>query len=121
MWRADRPPQGRYREFFQCDVDVIGSNSLLYEVELAQISDAVFSKLGIKVLIRLNNRKVLAGIAEAIGAPDMLTDITIAMDKLDKTSIDKVNDELIQRGISYGSVEKLQPILGLGGKIKKEV
>ena len=118
VWRADRPQKGRYREFFQCDVDVIGSNSLLNEVELAQIIDAVFTKLGIKVLIRLNNRKVLAGIAEAIGAPDKLTDITVAMDKLDKTGIDKVNDELIQRGITYESVVKLQPILTLEGKIK---
>ena len=118
VWRADRPQKGRYREFFQCDVDVIGSNSLLNEVELAQIADAVFSKLGIDVLIRLNNRKVLAGISEAIGAPDKLTDITVAMDKLDKTGIDKVNDELIERGITYESVEKLQPILTLEGKIK---
>ncbi|MCX6306185.1 MAG: histidine--tRNA ligase [Bacteroidetes bacterium] len=118
VWRADRPQKGRYREFFQCDVDVIGSNSLLNEVELAQIADAVFTKLGINVLIRLNNRKVLAGIAEAIGAPDKLTDITVAMDKLDKAGIDKVNDELILRGITYESVEKLQPILTLEGKIK---
>ena len=94
------------------------SDLLLNEVELAQIIDAVFTKLGIKVLIRLNNRKVLAGIAEAIGAPDKLTDITVAMDKLDKTGIDKVNDELIQRGITYESVVKLQPILTLEGKIK---
>jgi histidyl-tRNA synthetase len=118
VWRADLPQKGRYREFFQCDVDVIGSNSLLYEVELAQIADAIFSKLGIRVMIHINNRKVLAGIAEAIGAPDKLTDITVAMDKLDKTGIDKVNDELIQRGITYESVEKLQPILTLEGKIK---
>jgi histidyl-tRNA synthetase len=118
VWRADRPQKGRYREFFQCDVDVIGSNSLLNEVELAQIIDAVFTELGINVLLRFNNRKVLAGIAEAIGAPDQLTDITVAMDKLDKTGIDKVNDELIQRGITYESVEKLQPILTLEGKIK---
>ena len=118
VWRADRPQKGRYREFFQCDVDVIGSNSLLYEVELAQIIDSIFSELGINVLIRLNNRKVLAGIAEAIGAPDKLTDITVAMDKMDKTGMEMVNDELIQRGISYQSVEKLQPILNLEGKIK---
>ncbi|MEI7895457.1 MAG: histidine--tRNA ligase [bacterium] len=118
VWRADRPQKGRYREFFQCDVDVIGSNSLLNEVELAQIIDTVFTKLGVNVLIRLNNRKVLAGIAEAIGAPEKLTDITVAMDKLDKAGIDSVNDELIQRGITYESVEKLQPILTLEGKIK---
>ncbi len=120
VWRADRPQKGRYREFFQCDVDVIGSNSLLNEVELGQIIDTVFSRLGINVLIRLNNRKVLAGIAEAIGAPDKLTDITVAMDKLDKTGMDKVVDELIERGITYESVEKLQPILTLEGKIKEK-
>ena len=120
VWRADRPQKGRYREFFQCDVDVIGSDSLLNEVELAQIIDAVFTKLGIKVLIRLNNRKVLAGIAEAIGAPDKLTDITVAMDKIDKTGIEKVNEELIMRGISSDSVEKLQPVLTLGGKLKEK-
>ncbi|MEI7663379.1 MAG: histidine--tRNA ligase, partial [Bacteroidota bacterium] len=120
VWRADRPQKGRYREFFQCDVDVIGSNSLLNEVELGQIIDAVFSKLGINVLIRLNNRKVLAGIAGVIGYPDKLTDITVAMDKLDKTGLDKVNDELIERGISYEAVEKLQPILNLEGKIKEK-
>lgn len=118
VWRADRPQKGRYREFFQCDVDVIGSDSLLNEVELTQIIDTVFTKLGINVLIRLNNRKVLAGIAEAIGAPDKLTDITVALDKLDKAGIEKVNDELIQRGITYESVEKLQPILTMEGKIK---
>ena len=118
VWRADRPQKGRYREFFQCDVDVIGSNALINEVELGQIIDAVFLKLGINVLIRLNNRKVLAGIAEAVGAPDKLTDITVAMDKIDKTGLDKVNDELIQRGLSYEAVEKLQPILNLEGKIK---
>jgi histidyl-tRNA synthetase len=97
---------------------VIGSNSLLNEVELAQIIDAVFTKLQIRVKICLNNRKILAGIAETIGAPDKLTEITVAMDKLDKTGMEKVNDELIQRGISYESVEKLQPILTLEGKIK---
>jgi histidyl-tRNA synthetase len=118
VWRADRPQKGRYREFFQCDVDVIGSNSLLNEVELVQIIDRVFTELNIRVVIRLNNRKVLAGIAEAIGAPDKITDITVAMDKLDKIGIEKVNDELIERGITYESVEKLQPILTLEGKIK---
>ncbi len=120
VWRADRPQKGRYREFFQCDVDVIGSNSLLNEVELGQIIDTVFTGLGINVLIRLNNRKVLAGIAEAIGAPDKLTDITVAMDKLDKIGLDKVTDELVERGISYESIEKLQPILTLEGKIKEK-
>jgi len=120
VWRADRPQKGRYREFFQCDVDVIGSNSLLNEVELAQIIDAVFTKLDINVLIRLNNRKVLAGIAEAIGAPDKLNVITVAMDKLDKTGLDKVTDELVENGLTYSAIEKLQPILLLEGKIKEK-
>ena len=120
VWRADRPQKGRYREFFQCDVDVIGSNSLLNEVELAQIIDAVFTKLGISVMIRLNNRKVLAGIAEAIGAPDKLTDITVAMDKLDKAGMDKVTDELVERGLTYAAIEKLQPILSMEGRIKEK-
>ena len=118
VWRADRPQKGRYREFFQCDVDVIGSNSLLNEVELVQIIDAVYTKLGVRVLIRLNNRKILAGIAESIGFPEKLTDITVAMDKLDKTGINKVNEELIQRGISQDGVNKLQPLLQTEGKIK---
>ncbi len=118
VWRADRPQKGRYREFFQCDVDSIGSDSLLNEVELAQIIDTVFTELGIRVLIRMNNRKVLAGIAEAIGAPNFLTDITIAMDKLDKTSLEKVNEEMIQRGVPGEAVEKLQPVLQLEGMIR---
>ena len=118
VWRADRPQKGRYREFFQCDVDVIGSNSLLNEVELVQIIVAVYTKLGVRVLIRLNNRKILAGIAESIGFPEKLTDITVAMDKLDKTGINKVNEELIQRGISQDGVNKLQPLLQTEGKIK---
>lgn len=118
VWRADRPQKGRYREFFQCDVDVIGSPSLLNEVELVQIIDAVFSKLGVNVLIRLNNRKILAGIAECIGAPEKLTDITAAIDKLDKIGLEKVNEELVQRGISADSVAKLQPVIILEGKIK---
>lgn len=118
VWRADRPQKGRYREFFQCDVDVIGSHSLLNEVELVQIIDLAFSRLGIKVIIRLNNRKILAGIAEYIGVPEKLTDITVAMDKLDKIGLEKVNEELIQRGIPAESVALLQPILGMEGKIK---
>lgn len=117
VWRADRPQKGRYREFFQCDVDVIGSRSLLNEVELVQIIDRAFIRLGIKVLIRLNNRKILAGISEYIGAPEKLTDITVAMDKLDKIGLEKVNEELIQRGISAESVALLQPILTMEGKI----
>jgi histidyl-tRNA synthetase len=120
VWRADRPQKGRYREFFQCDVDVIGSPSLLYEVELAQIIDNVFTRLGLNVLIRLNNRKILAGIAESIGVPDRLTDITVAIDKLDKAGLEKVNEELAARGIPAGSISRLQPILLLEGKIKEK-
>ncbi len=120
VWRADRPQKGRYREFFQCDVDVIGSNSLLNEVELVQIIDSVFTKLGINVLIRINNRKVLAGIAEAIGFPEKLTDITVAMDKLDKIGIEKVNEELALHGISAESIHLLQPLLKFEGKLKEK-
>jgi len=120
VWRADRPQKGRYREFFQCDVDVIGSDSLINEVELVQIIDAVFSRLGVKVLIRINNRKVLAGIAEVIGEPDKLTDITVAMDKLDKIGLDLVTKELMERGLSLAAIDKLTPILTLNGKIKEK-
>jgi len=115
VWRADRPQKGRYREFFQCDVDVIGSDSLLNEVELIQIIDAIFSQLGIGVIIRINNRKILAGIAEAIGEPGRLTDLTIALDKFDKIGSEKVNEELVLKGISTEAVEKLQPVLQLDG------
>ncbi|MDD4603457.1 MAG: histidine--tRNA ligase [Bacteroidales bacterium] len=118
VWRADRPQKGRYREFFQCDVDVIGSHSLLNEVELVQIIDAVFSKLRIQVLIRINNRKILAGIAEAIGVPEKLTDLTVALDKLEKVGAEKVKEEMIERGISSDSVEKLAPLLDLEGKME---
>ncbi|MCK9220374.1 MAG: histidine--tRNA ligase [Bacteroidales bacterium] len=118
VWRADRPQKGRYREFFQCDVDVIGSHSLLNEVELVQIIDAVFSKLRIRVLIRINNRKILAGIAEAIGVPEKLTDLTVALDKLEKVGAEKVKEEMIERGISSDSVEKLAPLLDLEGKME---
>lgn len=120
VWRADRPQKGRYREFFQCDVDVVGSDSLLYEVELVQIIDEVFTQLGIESLIRLNNRKILSGIAEVIGAPEKLNDITAAMDKLDKTGLEKVNDELAQRGVPADSIAKLQPVLTVEGKIKEK-
>jgi len=116
VWRADRPQKGRYREFFQCDVDVIGSNSLLNEVELVQIIDEVFTCLGIRVTIHLNNRKILAGIAEAIGLPDKLTDITVAMDKLDKIGLEKVQEELAGRGIGREEIERLTPILTLEGE-----
>jgi histidyl-tRNA synthetase len=121
VWRADRPQKGRYREFFQCDVDVIGSDSLLYEVELIQIIDEIFSQLGMNVLIRINNRKILAGVAEVMGAASRLTDITVAMDKLDKTGIEKVNEELLQKGISSEGIERLRPLLLLEGKFKEKV
>jgi histidyl-tRNA synthetase len=118
VWRADRPQKGRYREFFQCDVDVIGSPSLLYEVELIQIIDEVFSKLGILTTILINNRKILAGVAEAIGAPERLTDITVAIDKLDKIGMDKVIQELRERGLAEEAIARLTPVLTLEGKIK---
>ena len=118
VWRADRPQKGRYREFYQCDVDVIGSNSLLNEVELVEIIDDVFGKLGIDVDIKLNNRKILSGIAEIIGEADKIIDITVAIDKLDKIGLEKVNEELIEKGLSEESVNKLQPILGLEGLLK---
>ena len=121
VWRADRPQKGRYREFFQCDVDVIGSDSLLYEVELIQIIDEIFSQLGMNVLIRINNRKILAGVSEVMGAASMLTDITVAMDKLDKTGIENVNEELLQKGISIEGIERLRPLLLLEGKLKEKV
>lgn len=117
VWRADRPQKGRYREFFQCDVDVIGSNSLINEVEIVQIIDDVFSQenLNLSVLVKLNNRKVLSGIAEIIGEADKITDITVAIDKLDKIGIEKVNEELSQKGILQESIQKLQPIINLKG------
>jgi histidyl-tRNA synthetase len=115
VWRADRPQKGRYREFFQCDVDVIGSDSLLNEYELVRIIDDVFSKLGISILVKLNNRKILSGIAEYIGEGGKITDITVAIDKLDKIGIDAVNAELREKGISQSGIEKLQPVLTLKG------
>ncbi len=115
VWRADRPQKGRYREFYQCDVDVIGSNSLLNEVELVQIIDNVFQRLQINTVVKINNRKILAGIAEAIGEADRMIDITVAIDKLDKIGLEKVNEEMIAKGISEVAVEKLQPILELKG------
>ena len=111
VWRADRPQKGRYREFYQCDVDVIGSDSLVGELELIQIVEEVYRRLGINVCLHINNRKILAGIAEVIGAPDKIVDITVAIDKLDKIGVDAVNDELKERGLSYEAVAKLQPIL----------
>lgn len=115
VWRADRPQKGRYREFYQCDADVVGSDSLLNEVELMQIVDTVFSRFGIRVQIKINNRKILTGIAEVIGAADKIVDITVAIDKLDKIGIDNVNEELRQDGLSDAQIEKLQPIISLTG------
>lgn len=115
VWRADRPQKGRYREFYQCDADVVGSDSLLNEVELMQIIDTVFTKFGIRVQIKINNRKILTGIAEVIGEADKIVDITVAIDKLDKIGIDNVNAELSANGISDEAIAKLQPIISLSG------
>jgi len=115
VWRADRPQKGRYREFYQCDADVVGSDSLLNEVELMQIVDTVFSRFGIRVQIKINNRKILSGIAEVIGAADKIVDITVAIDKLDKIGIDNVNAELREDGLSEEQIAKLQPIIMLSG------
>jgi histidyl-tRNA synthetase len=115
VWRADRPQKGRYREFYQCDADVVGSNSLLNEVELMQIIDTVFTRLGIRVQIKINNRKILTGIAETIGEADKIVDITVAIDKLDKIGLEKVNAELKANGLSDEAIEKLQPIITLTG------
>ncbi|HTX89006.1 MAG TPA: histidine--tRNA ligase [Bacteroidales bacterium] len=118
VWRADRPQKGRYREFFQCDVDVIGSDSLLCEVELAQIADRVFSDLGIGAILRINNRKILEGVAESIGQKERMMDITVAMDKLEKAGLEPVMEELRLSGIPEDAVTKLEPLLRLEGKIK---
>lgn len=115
VWRADRPQKGRYREFYQCDADVVGSDSLLNEVELMQIVDTVFTRFGIRVQIKINNRKILSGIAEVIGEPDKIVDITVAIDKLDKIGLDKVNEDLKADGISDEAIAKLQPIIALSG------
>ena len=115
VWRADRPQKGRYREFYQCDADVVGSDSLLCEVELMQIIDMVFRRFGIRVCIKINNRKILSGIAEMIGAADKIVDITVAIDKLDKIGLDAVNEELREDGISEEAIQKLQPIINLSG------
>ncbi|MCM1206745.1 MAG: histidine--tRNA ligase [Firmicutes bacterium] len=115
VWRADRPQKGRYREFYQCDADVVGSDSLLNEVELMQIVDTVFTKFGVRVQIKINNRKILTGIAEVIGEADKIVDITVAIDKLDKIGLDAVNEELRNDGISEEAIEKLQPIIKMEG------
>lgn len=120
VWRADRPQKGRYREFYQCDVDIVGSNSILNEAELVQIVDEVFNALKINVVLKINNRKVLAGIAEYIGKPDALVDITVAIDKLDKIGIDAVNAELAQKGLDATAIEKLQPILFMKGDAREK-
>ncbi len=109
VWRADRPQKGRYREFYQCDVDVVGTDSLVSELELIEIVEEVYEKLGIWVCLHINNRKILAGIAETIGQPDKITDITVAIDKLDKIGIENVNKELIEKGLPEEAVEALQP------------
>ena len=121
VWRADRPQKGRYREFYQCDADVVGSDSLLNEVELMQIVDTVFSKFGIRVCIKLNNRKILTGIAEMIGAADKIVDITVAIDKLDKIGLDHVNAELAEAGIGEEAIARLQPIIQLKGSNVEKV
>ena len=115
VWRADRPQRGRYREFYQCDADIVGSDSLLNEVELVQIVDTVFTRLGIRVAIKINNRKILSGIAEVIGAPEKITDITVAIDKLDKIGLDGVNAELARAGLTPEAIAKIQPIIALTG------
>lgn len=121
VWRADRPQKGRYREFYQCDADVVGSDSLINEVELLHLIDDVFTRLKIRVAIKLNNRKVLAGIAELIGEPDRLIDITVAIDKIDKIGIDKVNEELAERGLSGEAIAALQPFLALDGTTEERL
>ncbi len=121
VWRADRPQKGRYREFYQCDADVIGSDSLLNEVELLQMINEVFSRLGVRIAIKLNNRKVLAGIAEVIGEPDKIVDITVAIDKLEKIGLEKVKEELADHGLSPQSIAALEPILAISGTVDERL
>lgn len=121
VWRADRPQKGRYREFYQCDADVVGSPSLNNEIELLELLDFVFSKLGIRTAIKINNRKILSGIAAYIGAPDRLTDITVAIDKIDKIGLDKVADELREKGLDDNQIEMLKPILTLSGSNEEKI
>ena len=121
VWRADRPQKGRYREFYQCDADVVGSDSLLCEVELMQIIDEVFRRFGIRVCIKINNRKILSGIAEMIGEADKIVDITVAIDKLDKIGLEAVNEELREDGISEEAIQKLQPIINLSGTNEEKI
>jgi len=121
VWRADRPQKGRYREFYQCDADVIGTDSLISEIELLQMIDEVFSRLNVRIAIKLNNRKVLAGIAELIGAPDKIIDITVAIDKIDKIGLDNVVAELRERGLSDESISKLTPIITIEGTVAERL
>ncbi|MBR4505584.1 MAG: histidine--tRNA ligase [Bacteroidales bacterium] len=121
VWRADRPQKGRYREFYQCDADMIGSTSLLNELELVQMIDMVFGRLDINVCVKINNRKVLAGIAEMIGAPDKIVDITVAIDKLDKIGLDNVRGELAERGLTTGQIQSLDPVFSLSGSAETKI
>ncbi len=121
VWRADRPQKGRYREFYQCDADVVGSDSLLNEIELVQMIDEVFNRLGIRTTIKLNNRKVLAGIAELVGEPEKIVDITVAIDKIDKIGLDNVKAELSERGLSDEAIDKITPIITLAGSNKERL
>lgn len=121
VWRADRPQKGRYREFYQCDVDIIGSNSLLNEIELCEIIDEVFAKLNLNITIKLNNRKILSSISEIIGKPEMLTDITVAIDKIEKIGYEKVICELLERGLDQEDINKIDPILKLSGDNKDKI
>ena len=121
VWRADRPQKGRYREFYQCDGDVVGSDSLMNEVELIQIMDEVFHRFGIRVCIKMNNRKILTGIAEVIGAADKIVDITVAIDKLDKIGLENVNEELRSKGLSEEAIERLRPIILLQGSNQEKL
>lgn len=121
VWRADRPQKGRYREFYQCDADIVGSDSLVNEIELLQLIDEVFKRLKINITIKLNNRKILAGIAELIGAPEKIVDITVAIDKIDKIGIDNVNAELLERGLSEEAIATLQPILSIDGSVNERL
>ena len=121
VWRADRPQKGRYREFYQCDGDVVGSDSLINEVELIQIMDEVFLRFGIRVCIKMNNRKILSGIAEILGAADKIVDITVAIDKLDKIGLEKVNEELREKGLSEEAINKLQPVIMLSGTNREKI
>lgn len=121
VWRADRPQKGRYREFYQCDADVVGSDSLMNEIELVGMIDEVFKRFGINVIIKINNRKVLSGIAEVIGAPDKIVDITVAIDKIDKIGLSNVNAELLEKGLSQDAVDALQPLLTLSGSNEEKL